>query len=61
MCKNVNNAIYLLCEQKNIEFYKKLGFKIDNNVQLLDKDVKYLSLMSYNNNCIKFKKIKYYN
>ena len=59
LCKDIDKTIYLLCEEHNIIFYEKLGFKIDNKVELLDKATDNLNVMS-NNNSKSLKKIKYY-
>ena len=60
LIKDIKEPIYLLCEHQNIKFYEKLDFKINIKVELLDKDIKKLTLMSYNSNSNKLK-IKYYN
>ena len=55
----IEDEIYLLCERKNILFYEKVGFKINNNTTFLDKDINGLNIMSYKNNTL-IENIKYY-
>lgn len=59
LIKNENNPIFLLCENKNINFYSKIGFKINNEIEIIDrKKNKNLNIMNINNSTLK--KIKYY-
>ncbi len=45
-----DKPIYLLCEEKNIGFYKKNGFSEENKVVFNDKEILNLKIMSKNKN-----------
>ena len=49
LVSNIKKPIFLLCKEKNIPFYSKLGFSINNKINFIDKDINNLKIMLKNN------------